>query len=706
MFDGTILGNLTGFLYFIMYILAGVFLVHKLFPSFSSLVKLWLGCVSGCVILMWLPVLFSFVFGFNTLSHYIAAALLIAAMVLVAVLKRKMPSTPLFDYKHDDLISLAIIIPMIVFYTLVEFNHILAPADDGGMIFGQSTYFDANIHLSFITTPVVQGEMPFYYNIYPVQQVSYPFLCDTISSSIYVWGSSLRLAYVIPTILGAFNVFLGAILFFRLWLKKLPKAIIAWVLFFFNGGFGFMYFFDGLKQSTGNFDRIFTALYETPTNLNDKMIRWVNTVCDMMIPQRATLFGWMMLFAVLYLLYKAVFLKEKKFFIPAAVLAGLTPLISTHIFLSIALISAVWMISRLFVMCKLDKKYAGYASIGLLALGVLIFLIVCIQTGTSITNVNYDKAGFTTLCVCGVLIALIYLYLIILALSRGNFKEILTTWGLYLGIVLVFALPQLICFTFKQSAGDNFLRPHFNWINSQDSYFWFYVKNVGIPALLIIPAILNANNRTRSIVAPVAVIMLIAETFAFQPNPYDNNKLIYPAFVLVCGVVADYMHTVYEKLKGIGGRRIIATFVLILCVISGTLSMGREYVAGEYEIFSAPQVRVSWWIQNNLEPDAMLLTNDRYNNAITGLTGRNVVCGSNSFFSTHGLSNFSKLQRDIRAMYADPEGQKDLFVKYEVDYIVVGVEERSSYTVNEDGLSAIGEVIYNVDDVKIYKLYK
>ena len=70
-----------------------------------------------------------------------------------------------------------------------------------------------------------------------------------------------------------------------------------------------MYFFENLRRDPSNFSRIFTALYETPTNLNEKMIRWVNTVCDMMIPQRATLFGWMMLFAVLFLLYRAVFEK-------------------------------------------------------------------------------------------------------------------------------------------------------------------------------------------------------------------------------------------------------------------------------------------------------------------------------------------------------------------------------------------------------------
>jgi hypothetical protein len=204
---------------------------------------------------------------------------------------------------------------MTLFYLIVETSHIMQPSETGAMLFGQSTYADVHIHLSFITSPIMQGKVPFYYNIAPTQQVSYPFLSDTVSSSIYIFGASLRWSYIIPTVMGAFNIYLGAMIFFRTWLKKLSKAMVAWTLFTFNGGFGFMYFFDNLKLGSQNFTRIFENLYETPTNLDGNMIRWVNTFCDMMIPQRATLFGWMMLFAVLYLLYRAVFLKEKKYFI-------------------------------------------------------------------------------------------------------------------------------------------------------------------------------------------------------------------------------------------------------------------------------------------------------------------------------------------------------------------------------------------------------
>lgn len=702
MFFGSFTGNLFGFLYLTLFIIGGIFISLNLF-SFSGFRRIWLGSVIGTVLLMWLPVLISFVLGFNRLSHIIAASVLVLLCVLSYFLCKNKRIPLSFD--KNELYSLIFIVPLCIFYAIVEANHIMEPAESGGMIFGQSTYYDANIHLSFITTPVKQGKMPFQYNIYPTAQVSYPFLCDTVSSSVYIWGSSLRFAYILPTVLGALNVFSGAFVFFYDWLKKFSRAAFAWMLFFFNGGFGFVYFFENLRSDPENFSRIFSALYETPTNLNEKMIRWVNTVCDMMIPQRATLFGWMMLFAVLFLLCRAVFEKEKKLYIYAGILAGLTPLISTHIFLSLGIISAVWMISRLWKMSGFEDRYAGYIALGILFLTVAAFIFSCLKSGTGLSSFDYDSAGLSALICGGMSIAAVYAFLLISSLINGKFKEIACTWGVFLVSVLIFALPQLILFTFRQSSGTGFLRPHFNWINGQDEYLWFYIKNVGICALFIIPAVIWGSKRLKSIVAPAAVLMLIADTYALQPNPYDNNKLLYPAYVLVCGAVAAYLLEIYEKIKCIKGSKIIAVLTVTVCTLSAVLSMGREAVSNEYEMFSPSQVRLSLWLDKNVESDAVILTNDRYNNAVTGLTGLNIVCGSSSFLSPHGLDkDFALVQSDVHKMYSRPKEFPELFTKYGVTHIVVGKEERSSFDVDEAALSELFESVYQQDDITVYKV--
>ncbi len=706
MFSGTFSGNLLGFLYFALFLFGGIFISENLFYSFKPIVRIWLGTVVGIVLLMWLPAGVSFILGFNKISHIIALVLLIAFAVLSFFLFKNKEKCREIN-KTELLWAFACVFPLLVFFTACQCNHILKPASDGGFIFGQSTYYDANIHLSFITTPVVQGEMPFKYNILPTQQVSYPFLSDTISSSVYIWGSSLRFAYILPVIAGAFAVFLGAFLFFECWLKSVKKAALAFVLFFFNGGFGFFYFLDGLRSDTSNFTRIFTALYETPTNLNEKTIRWVNTVCDMMIPQRATLFGWVMLFSVLYLLYRAVFLKEKRMFPYAAVLAGLTPMISTHIFMSIGLICVVWMLSRLVGMAGVDKKTIGTATHVLIILVLGVFAAVCLKTGRTLASFDYDKAGLCSLIAGAGFIGISFAVMLALALKNGYFKNILYSWGIFLGIVLLLALPQLLCFTFKQSSNSGFMRAHFNWVNYQDTYVWFYIKNVGITALLIIPAALGLSCRQKSIIAPIALLLLVADTFAFTPNVYDNNKLIYPAYVLACGGVAQYVSLLYSKIKDIKGTKIIAALMLVACSLSAVLTMGREIVSDKYEIYSSAQVEASWWIQENTENNATIVTNDRYNNAVSSLTGRNIVCGSDSMLYPHGFGDqFASLQNDVRIIYYSLSTHTELIDKYNIDYIFVGPDEYSSYNVNLDSIEAVAHIVYQQNGVAIYKINK
>ncbi len=703
MFSGSFIGNLLGTVYFALFISGGIYISLKMF-SFSSFQKIWLGTVIGIALLMWLPMISSVLLGFNILSHTVAL-LLLAGLDFCAWFFNKKNKISL-SFEKDELISLAFIIPTCIFYAVVETNHIMQPNEAGGMVFGQSTYYDANIHLSFITTPVAQGTIPFAYNIFPTQQVSYPFLSDTVSSSVYIWGSSLRFAYIMPTVVAAFTVFTGVFIFFYTWLKKFAKAIVAWILFFFNGGFGFFYFFDGLKSNTENFTRIFNDLYKTPTNFNEKMIRWVNTVCDMMIPQRATLFGWMMLFATMYLLYRAVFKKEKNLYVYAGIMAGLTPLISTHMFLSLGIIAAVWMLSRLYVFAGYKAKTAGKIAVGILCATVLVFGFVCLNTGKNLTNYNYDKAGVAALFVGGISVAAIYVFLILrCCFMKNGFREMASTWGIFLLSVLVLALPQLILFTFRQSGNSGFLRPHFNWINSQDEYLWFYIKNVGVCALLIIPAVLSGSKRLKSIVAPAIVLLLIADTYALQPNPYDNNKILYPAYALICGAVAEYAVLIYSKIKDIKGTKLVVAFMAVVCTVSAVLSMGREAISDQYQMYDGEQVKASQWIDENLDSQVVILTNDRYNNAITSLTGRNIVCGSNSFLSPHGISkDYDAVQNDIKQMYSNASSCNALFEKYKVTHILVGPDERSSYQVNDGEIAKIGKVVYSSGNVQIYEL--
>ena len=76
------------------------------------------------------------------------------------------------------------------------------------------------------------------------------------------------------------------------------------------------------------------------SNLTEKGMRWVNVIADMLLPQRATLFGWAALFAVLYLLFRAVFRGDTRLYLPAGILGGLLPMVHTHSYFALGLMAA------------------------------------------------------------------------------------------------------------------------------------------------------------------------------------------------------------------------------------------------------------------------------------------------------------------------------------------------------------------------------
>ena len=141
------------------------------------------------------------------------------------------------------------------------------------------------MHLSFITSIAGQQTFPPEYNLLPGTPVSYPFLCDSVSSSLYLLGTPLRWAYMIPMFFAFAQVFCGVWFLAREFCRRKYAPVLAFLLFFLNGGLGMVYFLNG-EYSLHD---LFTAFYKTPTNLTEKGMRWVNVIADMLLPQRATL---------------------------------------------------------------------------------------------------------------------------------------------------------------------------------------------------------------------------------------------------------------------------------------------------------------------------------------------------------------------------------------------------------------------------------
>lgn len=702
-FYGSIGGNFIGTLYFLFFQIAGIILTQYLLRNKDFVTRLLCGSVLGSVMLQWLPALFAFIFGFSITAHILAGLLCVITIALLIAFRIPHASVPLFSSKewkalmkkHLPFIALCTF-TFLIFCIMLSSHTLLLKKD--GFHTGQCTFGDMNMHLGFITSIAKQQTFPPFYSISPGSKLCYPFLCDSISSSIYLFGASLRYAYMLPMYFAVMQVFLGFYCIAYSWLKKAGKACLAWFFFFYNGGLGFVYFLDWSNNRTYHFKNIFTEYYQTPTNLISNNIRWVNIMVDMLLPQRATLFGYAVLFTCIWLLFRAVFLKEKDLFPFVAVLTGTLPMIHTHSFLAMALISAAWLLMSLWqaVYRKSKLKYPGK----LVFPGFFILMI-----SFQIINRKFsDGSVFLTICIVSLsLLFLIGLYCLMQYIRLNGLKNIAATWGVYLFVILFLALPQLFAFTFAQASGSGFNTGHFNWGNLGDNYLWFYIKNWGIILILLVPAILYSSRKNFRIIFAGLLIWFVVELVAFSPNTYDNNKLLYVAYIFFCCISADYGYELYQRIKTINGMRLLSFVFLFLSCISAILSLMREVVS-DYRIYSNDQIDVAMYIEENTPARATFLTSERHLNEAAVLTGRNIVSGAWIYLGPHGIYDDARAQ-DVRAMFVSPETSLALFQKYSVDYVIISSYERNDYQIDETLFDTLFPCVYEKGDIKVYQTF-
>lgn len=675
---GSLSGALAALALLLFFQLCGMLFARIFLPQEGPAPRLLLGSVFGSVLLQWLPALLAFFLGFTLNAHLLAillASLLTALAVVLARKRGRFPPLALDRLRGLlDHGSLAAVLALWLFFCFLVFHSFRWA--DGRVFSSQATYGDMAMHLSFITSLARQGVFPPNYSLLPGVRLSYPFLSDSISSSLYLVGGDLRLAYCLPMFLAGAQVMFGGWLLLWELTGRGKRGFLAWALFFFNGGLGLIYFLQ-----PGSLSRIFTGFYQTPTNLTEKNVRWVNVVVDMLLPQRATLFGWAVLLPALYLLCRAVFSGERGLFPVVGALAGALPMIHTHSFLALALVCGAWLTAEL---CRAYRLSGRAVKLGkcLIPLGLAVMTVLQYVLGL---NGKQDSPGLLVFACGGLCLwAGFVIALLVREFLAGRGRSWLAGWGLLLGVTLLLAVPQLLTWTFRQVSSGSMVRGHFGWVVGEDNYLWFYLKNLGFTGLLALAGLLTAKPEAFVRYCPALAIWFLGEFVEFQPNDYDNNKLLYVGFLFLCCGAADALCALLERLRSQRARAWSGAAALVILSSPALLTMGREAVAS-YELFGEGALSLCGYIEENLEPSAVVLTDQRHNNEVASLSGRSVVCGSPSYLYYHGLP-YTASEEACRKMYEDPQGNRELFARFGVDYILVSDFEQSSFAVDTDAL--------------------
>ena len=649
---------MVGILYLLLFLMAGLFLVRCLLPGHPVLNRVWLGLALGFLLLMWLPALWAFAFSFGVKAHLFAACTLVLLCGVGFLVRDRRDAKP-WDDNEKRLLkqSLAVCIPLMLLSAYLQYTHVMRVDEWGNWNVGQSTYGDLPMHLAFITG-LRNASFPPDYPFFPGQMLSYPFLADSLSSTFYLFGWSLQLSAILPAVCMMSLCYFGTMVLARDMTRGKKTIVLSALLFFLNGGLGFLYDFDqaaGFEQDgtltvMERIRFILQGYYKTPTNQPEpNNLRWSNLIADLLVPQRTLMGGYCMAipcFYLLYALYAPETRKERgsvQGLVLLGIWAGALPLIHTHSFLAL----------------------------GLASLGYMLYDLVHEQ-------------------------------------EKG---DVFRRYMIYAVIAAVLALPQLLGFTFRQvfekeGGTGNFLRFQFNWVNNPDGngmrdfYLWFYIKNIGLPFILLILACFEKDRHMRRILCAALPIILSAELIRFQPNEYDNNKLFYLAYLLCTMVIADYAALVYRKLKGLRARPVIAAASLVVFFLSAGLTLWRECVSS-YQAFNASAVEAGMYAREHTEEDSVFLSGRQHLNPISSIAGRTTVCGPDLWLYWHGISTGER-SADIAAFMTYPDANLDVLEKYGVDYIYISSYELSSYAVDTDAMDRLFEKVFENDEAVIY----
>ena len=637
---------MTGIVVLIAFEAFGVIQSASVCKRRSAAVKIWLGLVTGLMEMMWLPSLYAFLFRFTVKAQLFA--LCTAGITALGLVLGKRVRGDIYKIekkkKTPVLIMFFVMLPIMILTVYLQYTHTLRNVN-GALHVGQSTYGDLCMHLSFATGLVGQSFPP-EYTLLPGSTLGYPFLVDALSSTMLVFGTPLSLAFIVPGSLMTMLVFAGFFLFAWEITHSRAACVLSVLLLLLNGGLGFLYTFDLAGETS--FSALNSALfgyYQTPTNMPDLNLRWVNVLCDMLIPQRTLMAGWMCVIPALYLLYTAMKSRCWCDYLALGIYSGPMVMIHTHSFLALGLISLGAFIDALIR----DKKHR-----------------------------REDTRNFLTYgCVAAVI-----------ALPQ------LLTW----------TLPQTLdggslrfLFNWVNNRGDGTLR---------DGYIWFWVKNVG-PMFLLIPAAALSvrSRRIKGLALGALILFIVSEFVIFQPNVYDNNKLFYVAYIVMLPAAAAFICNIFSKIQTRWFRGFAAAVFIAVCTLSGLVSIARECIS-DYEAFSAAQTAAAEYIIENTEQDTLFLTANNHNNAVASLTGRKIVCGSGSYLYYHGL-DYAQQEADAVLMLAFPEELEGMYKEYGIDYIFVSDYEKDPRQVWNNYLpdASYKQETYTVDEKKIEEMY-
>jgi uncharacterized membrane protein len=137
-------------------------------------------------------------------------------------------------------------------------------------------------------------------------------------------------------------------------------------------------------------------------------------------------------------------------------------------------------------------------------------------------------------------------------------------------------------------------------------------------------------------------------------------------------------------------------------VATGAVSVYRELHVS-WLMFSAEDIALARFAQDHTSKEAVFLTSDKHNDAISCLAGRRILMGYRGWLWTHGIDYHAR-ERDIFEIYEGSGAATDLMQRYGVSYVLIEADKRRDFHENVGAFLARFPVVFQSPNYMLFKV--
>jgi hypothetical protein len=548
-----------------------------------------------------------------------------------------------------------------------------------------NNFGDLPFHLSVITSFAYGQNFPPEDPTFAGVPFTYPYLTDFVSAVFVRCGAGLRNSLLIENLLLAV-AFMGVL---HRWgwemLRDRIAALLTPLLVLLNGGFGWMLLLGFAGKNEQGLFGVLTHLPASFTVIPETTWRWGNAISSLLVPQRGILLGLPLAVIVFTQWWLATGERTE------GETGGRTDGEKGR---------------RGDAEKRKDKKKHGWGARRLAE-------IERGSGGRSESSNRFFTASPTARMIAGGVIAGLlplvhaHSFVAVMVVAAG-IALLQRRWRLWLTFAVVaslVAVPQMLWSTRGSAVhAASFFAWEFGWDHGKENPVWFWFKNTGLFAPLLIAAILwrgrdyLVSRRLLLFYLPFTLCFVVPNVVKLAPWIWDNVKVLFYWWVASAPLVALLLSRLWRN--GFT-QRAIAVALLACLTLAGALDVASIVTrSGEFQLFDPNGVRFAEVIKQQTQPRSLVMHAPVHNTPVF-LTGRRSLMGYPGHIWTHGL-DFGPRETEIKRIYAGAPDAEMLLGKYGVDYAVVGPLEKLVMPVNEQFFSRFKKV----GEAGEYRLYK